>query len=829
MAGTDPSTNLVPGKNFTPPPNTSLPSPNIAPVFPDSRLARPVQSGGGGLPSDGTPNPGGGTDKQAPGPSDKFFVAGVPGLNAPVPQTDTDHRPGPSPSAQVAAPAPTGDLQTFGAAAAAKYGVPWNIFYYAIQGESSWNPNVEPSKDKDGNPLAYGIGQFTTKTAKNYGVDVKDPRSSLDGAARYLRALYQQSGSWSSALTGYLTGNSNQPPPLDVLQQNDAYRTAYRNAGYTAEDQLHQGNVDKIRRAYDEKAAHANEGLKEALKQLNSGEGDIGKAMEQIRRAREKSDAAQDAAMKALQQQPKAPVIDGVQHINGIAVLVGLLGGLMTKAPMLASTNAAAAALEAYNAGDLRAFHIAHDNWKDQTDYLFKIADMNAQRVRDVISEEKLPLDEKRAKVDALLRAMGLQQVADDARISGLETVEKWYTEQKRLDIERKRYEYERDKPIELYDKEKGTYYRFYPLSGRREDYPAGAMPASAAGSRGNPTIEQMAEIKRRDDAFAVDNPNATDAERADNHRQNYLEVTREDIAAKHPQSAAGSRAAAVDKVIQADVDDYKTANPQASKADLDRFAFQARVKHEKELAEATGRPARAPSAIYIQRWIEEHPGATAEQVSRAAASYTQQQTVERTFASGPTARNVQALNTVADHVNTVRKLAEAEQNGDIPRVNAILNQLNVESGYDKVTNLQTAANIMSDEIVRLLTSTGGTETDRRMMDSHFGPNMSPAQMKGALDVAEHMVAGRFKALEQGYAANDPGRRQYFENTILTPEAREMFARNQNAPPGGNFGATQDKPVHLSGSGDALAKAIADLPDGTFYVDPRDPANMRQK
>src|SRR5260370_39714260 len=138
----------------------------------------------------------------------------------------------------------------------------------------------------------------------------------------------------------------------------------------------------------------------------------------------------------------------------------------------------------------------------------------------------------------------------------------------------------------------------------------------------------------------------------------------------------------------------------------------------------------------------------------------------------------MRSLNTVADHLKLMREYADALQTGDIPRVNMIQQRFSTELGWPEVTTFNVARDIMADEVVRLLTSTGGTEADRAGMQSRFAAAASPAQMVGALEAAERFVAGRFKGLEQGYARNDPARRKEFEGEMLTPEARELFVKH---------------------------------------------------
>jgi hypothetical protein len=92
----------------------------------------------------------------------------------------------------------SGTLQAYAVTQAQYYGVPQQLFLDVISAESSWNPRAY-------NPLygAAGIAQFIPDTAKQYGVDVYNPYSSLTGAARYLSDLYGKTGNWQQALLCY--------------------------------------------------------------------------------------------------------------------------------------------------------------------------------------------------------------------------------------------------------------------------------------------------------------------------------------------------------------------------------------------------------------------------------------------------------------------------------------------------------------------------------------------------------------------------------------------------------------------------------------------------
>jgi soluble lytic murein transglycosylase-like protein len=87
---------------------------------------------------------------------------------------------------------------------AAKYNQDAEIMRRMIDTESRGNPNaVSPMG-------ARGIAQFMPATAKQYGVDVNDPYSSIDGMGRYLRDLNNIfKGNITLAVAGYNAGQGN--------------------------------------------------------------------------------------------------------------------------------------------------------------------------------------------------------------------------------------------------------------------------------------------------------------------------------------------------------------------------------------------------------------------------------------------------------------------------------------------------------------------------------------------------------------------------------------------------------------------------------------------
>tara|TARA_R110000751_G_scaffold40862_3_gene96421 strand:+ start:403 stop:891 length:489 start_codon:yes stop_codon:yes gene_type:complete len=88
-------------------------------------------------------------------------------------------------------------------AAAQKYNIPAQLGIWQLWQESRYKPNAVSSAG------AKGVAQFMPGTAAQYGVDVWDVDSSIDGWGRLMRDLYKQFGRWDYALAGYNAGPGN--------------------------------------------------------------------------------------------------------------------------------------------------------------------------------------------------------------------------------------------------------------------------------------------------------------------------------------------------------------------------------------------------------------------------------------------------------------------------------------------------------------------------------------------------------------------------------------------------------------------------------------------
>lgn len=94
------------------------------------------------------------------------------------------------------------DLRAWTAYYAQGFGLEANLLIAVVWVESRYCPGAVSPKG------AIGLGQLMPATARELGVDPRDPRANLYGAALYLRQKWEEFGDWYLALAAYNAGSS---------------------------------------------------------------------------------------------------------------------------------------------------------------------------------------------------------------------------------------------------------------------------------------------------------------------------------------------------------------------------------------------------------------------------------------------------------------------------------------------------------------------------------------------------------------------------------------------------------------------------------------------
>ena len=137
---------------------------------------------------------------------------------------------------------------------AEKYNLPRDVFLSLVHQESRFDPKAKSPRG------AFGLTQLMPGTARDLGVDPRDPMANLDAGARYLRQQIDRFGSLPLALAAYNSGpgrvikSGNQIP--NIRETQNYVSDILRNSGMegTATDQRY-GFAEGGLAALDEKYA----------------------------------------------------------------------------------------------------------------------------------------------------------------------------------------------------------------------------------------------------------------------------------------------------------------------------------------------------------------------------------------------------------------------------------------------------------------------------------------------------------------------------------------------------------------------------------------------
>jgi hypothetical protein len=186
----------------------------------------------------------------------------------------------------------------------------------------------------------------------------------------------------------------------------------------------------------------------------------------------------------------------------------------------------------------------------------------------------------------------------------------------------------------------------------------------------------------------------------------------------------------------------------------------------------AGGGTPRSAAALAVQRYIQENPGATAEDISQFNANLNKERSATTAFGTGKQGQTINSLNVSIDHLNTLSNLAGALGNGDIKLLNKWGQQWKAQTGNPAPTNFVAAKQIVGDEIVKGIVGAGGGVADREKAQAAISEASSPAQLAGVISTYKYLLAGQLNGLRLQYK-NTTGRGD-FEDKLLPATRSEL-------------------------------------------------------
>lgn len=141
---------------------------------------------------------------------------------------------------------------------------------------------------------------------------------------------------------------------------------------------------------------------------------------------------------------------------------------------------------------------------------------------------------------------------------------------------------------------------------------------------------------------------------------------------------------------------------------------------------------------------------------------------------NGAGAKQIAAFATVAQHLDVLQELADAQNKFDTPKINKMVNYFKTELGYPEVTDFNTAKQAVASEVVKATTGTAGALADRQEAERALSAAASPEQTKGAINTIKKLIAGRIETSRAMYVGGTGKTPESF-NKLLPENIRDAF------------------------------------------------------
>lgn len=197
----------------------------------------------------------------------------------------------------------------------------------------------------------------------------------------------------------------------------------------------------------------------------------------------------------------------------------------------------------------------------------------------------------------------------------------------------------------------------------------------------------------------------------------------------------------------------------------------------------AGGGAPRSANGLALQRFLQENPNASAEDVAQFNATFNMQKAATTAFGTGKQGQTINSLNVSIDHLSTLAGLATALDNGDVQLLNRARQTWMAQTGNAAPANFEAAKQIVADEIVKGIVGAGGGVADRDKAQAAISNAASPQQLAGVIGTYKQLLAGQLNGLRLQYK-NTTGRGD-FEAKLLPETRTELEGLNPGKASGG--------------------------------------------
>lgn len=183
---------------------------------------------------------------------------------------------------------------------------------------------------------------------------------------------------------------------------------------------------------------------------------------------------------------------------------------------------------------------------------------------------------------------------------------------------------------------------------------------------------------------------------------------------------------------------------------------------------------------------------------------------------SGKSGQAIQAANTSLNHLETVVKLAAAQNNGDFRLFNKIANQFAAETGNTAPTNLAAALAMVAPEVSKAVIGATGTGEERAAFEKRFAGNGSPQQAIEGISTIKELLGGRLTEAERTY--NRTTGKTDFREKMLSPAALSVINKASSTVAPQKTVTLADIAVTAQKSGKTTAEVTKALRDQGYTI-----------
>lgn len=174
------------------------------------------------------------------------------------------------------------------------------------------------------------------------------------------------------------------------------------------------------------------------------------------------------------------------------------------------------------------------------------------------------------------------------------------------------------------------------------------------------------------------------------------------------------------------------------------------------------------------------------------AVNYNSRNQTRKNFTAGKEATQVNALNTVAQHLAQLQADANALDNRSLTPYNYVVNAAESKMGAPQLTNFERDRLPVVQELERVWRGTGGSEGDIQEWTKNLSSSSSPQQFNDAFAHIANLIHGKLAALRDQYVQGMGNTHDAFQ--FLTPSTRAIFQSLGGEPVGNETTAPGEGP-----------------------------------